>query len=127
MAHRAGSSEDPPHRESLIALGRLVLPVWLIAAACVAGPDRDWVRFSNRQEGESTQVIGENLHPWAPFHAACALQSNGCYDWAPPQSCPTFQTCSGGQCVSSCTDQCEAGETQCSGANVQSCLLQANG
>lgn len=57
----------------------------------------------------------------------CALQANGCYDWGAAQSCPTFQTCSGGQCVLSCTDQCDPQTAQCSGSKIQNCTLQANG
>ncbi len=68
MAQVPRPAEDPPDRQPLSILVRLILPVWLIAAACRAGADRDWVRFSTPTEGEATRIVGENLHPWAPFH-----------------------------------------------------------
>jgi hypothetical protein len=59
----------------------------------------------------------------------CAKQTNGCLDWSAAEACPTNQACSGAtnKCALTCTDQCTASATQCSGVQLQTCGMQTNG
>ncbi|MCU0695820.1 MAG: carboxypeptidase-like regulatory domain-containing protein [Myxococcaceae bacterium] len=54
--------------------------------------------------------------------------ATGCSVFGAPQACGNGQTCSGGVCVNSCTNQCTANATQCasSGAPVR-CQALPNG
>ncbi len=59
----------------------------------------------------------------------CVEQANGCYEWSSGVACAAGQSCSGGQCVTGCTNACTAATTQCAadGSGVQTCGLQASG
>ena len=54
--------------------------------------------------------------------------ATGCRTFGAAVACPNAQTCSGGVCQASCTNQCTAGAKQCAstGAPVE-CLAQPNG
>ena len=52
----------------------------------------------------------------------CVLGGNGCYALQSQAACPAGQVCGHGTCQATCTDQCSAGTSQCSGsAAVQVC------
>jgi hypothetical protein len=56
----------------------------------------------------------------------CTTQSNGCNTWVPGTDCgDTNEACAvnagAAACEEVCTDQCSAGETQCSGNDIQEC------
>ncbi len=61
-------------------------------------------------------------------YRTCIGGQSGCNDWSPTvTACPNGEVCSGGACVTACTDRCAPGATQCSGTGVQSCELKATG
>ncbi len=48
--------------------------------------------------------------------------SDPCLEWGSPVPCDAGQTCSGGVCQATCSDECSvAGATQCQGNAVQTC------
>ena len=52
----------------------------------------------------------------------CALAASGCFALQNDAACPAGQVCGHGTCQATCTDQCTAGTSQCSGAaSVQVC------
>jgi MYXO-CTERM domain-containing protein len=52
----------------------------------------------------------------------CALAASGCFALQNDAACPAGQVCGHGTCQATCTDQCTAGKSQCSGAAaVQVC------
>ena len=58
----------------------------------------------------------------------CQEQGNGCLGWSPSVDCPDDTVCSGDSCVTTCSDQCTDGATQCSGIGaVQVCETQPSG
>lgn len=60
---------------SLTRLPRFLILLLALPTRSSAGPDKEWVKFSTRAEGEATQVIGENLHPWAPYHVQVSFST----------------------------------------------------
>ncbi|MEZ4460778.1 MAG: lamin tail domain-containing protein [bacterium] len=59
--------------------------------------------------GDTTRVCGN-------------FDSDSCLDLGAPVSCGLGQQCSGGQCVSFCSDECSAeGVTECAGDGVRTC------
>ena len=57
----------------------------------------------------------------------CQEQSNGCTGWSAAITCPADFGCDDGSCVSDCSDECSAGDSQCDGDDVQVCQEQSNG
>lgn len=53
----------------------------------------------------------------------CRRKANGCLEWDAPQTCPAGQKCLDGFCrvPKNCQDECNNGETRCSGAQIQVC------
>lgn len=52
----------------------------------------------------------------------CSLNtSTNCWEWGADVACNTGETCSGGQCSASCTDECTTGSRRCDGDGVQIC------
>jgi hypothetical protein len=60
---------------------------------------------------------------------ACVKGSNGCTDWSAKTPCSSSEVCSGGACVSQCTNQCTVGAKQCGalGAGVTTCEMKPSG
>lgn len=52
--------------------------------------------------------------------------ADACTEWSTATNCPNGQSCSGGSCQLTCTDECTAGGTQCSGQNLQTCVTNAD-
>ncbi|HEY3449105.1 MAG TPA: right-handed parallel beta-helix repeat-containing protein [Myxococcales bacterium] len=46
------------------------------------------------------------------------IQSGGCLKWSTAEACPNSGSCKFGAC---CVNDCEVGQTQCSGQQIQSC------
>ncbi|MGC4116760.1 MAG: right-handed parallel beta-helix repeat-containing protein [Myxococcales bacterium] len=46
------------------------------------------------------------------------IQSGGCLKWSSAEACPNSGTCKFGAC---CVNDCQVGQTQCSGQQIQSC------
>ncbi|AKU99071.1 hypothetical protein AKJ09_05735 [Labilithrix luteola] len=59
--------------------------------------------------------------------ATCVVKASGCTDWDTPAPCDANKTCSGGQCLTQCTNQCTAGAKQCSGQGVATCVVKPSG
>lgn len=58
----------------------------------------------------------------------CQTLSNGCTDWVLQSACAASQSCSGGSCVSTCSNQCTLGETRCTaGSQQETCVTLTNG
>jgi hypothetical protein len=49
-----------------------------------------------------------------------------CDEWV-STPCSSNKACSNGQCVLTCTDDCVAGQVQCSGTSLQTCKMQSSG
>jgi len=47
--------------------------------------------------------------------------NDACLEWSGASPCEEGQTCSGGVCAASCSDECVAGATQCAEGGVQRC------
>ena len=58
---------------------------------------------------------------------ACALQADGCSDWAAVTPCASGEVCSGGVCMKNCINQCTAGARICSGSGYLICAVAASG
>ncbi len=53
---------------------------------------------------------------------ACELNTtSGCWEWGAEVACNGGETCSGGQCSTTCVDECTEGSRQCSGDGYQIC------
>lgn len=59
--------------------------------------------------------------------ATCTKQASGCTAWAAPVVCTGSQVCSGGACVSQCTNQCTVGTKVCNGSGVATCEMKPTG
>ncbi|MBI5544029.1 MAG: hypothetical protein HY901_09090, partial [Deltaproteobacteria bacterium] len=57
----------------------------------------------------------------------CIALDDGCPGWGQTNACPAEQICSGGQCVTTCSNQCTENARQCSGTGVQTCKTMASG
>jgi hypothetical protein len=58
----------------------------------------------------------------------CELNATtGCTEWGNPIACPTGAICSGGSCMTNCSNQCTDGAVRCNGPNEQTCSVQASG
>ncbi len=52
----------------------------------------------------------------------CQERSDGCTEWSDPESCPEeLPCCAFGECSAECVDQCEAGDSMCSGSGTTTC------
>ncbi len=64
---------------------------------------------ARRCEGNAAQKCGQ-------------FDADSCLEWSTPIPCPEGQTCSGGNCSTTCTDECTAsGARKCEGNSVQTC------
>ncbi len=85
---------------------------WLVAA--------DGGIFTYGDAGYLGNALGSTCNGDTPQQ--CVLGSNGCYAWQNATACGAGQACAHGTCQATCSDQCAAGTTQCSGsADVQVC------
>ncbi len=101
---------------------------WSAAVACDSGKTCS----GGQCKTTCTNVCTKDATRCAPDGAeiqTCNLQANGCTDWSAAVACPAGQTCSNGQCATTCTNVCTQNGTRCApdGSGIQTCSVQANG
>lgn len=79
------------------------------AGACSATCVEECVLDSVECDGDGTKTCGQH-------------DSDACMDWGPVTPCPGNESCSNGQCGSTCTNECTVGSIQCDGTTgTQAC------
>ena len=90
---------------------------WLAVTACGDG--------ETCSNGACTTVCQDECEPGQVMCAGTGtstcgdLDFDGCFEWGPIVPCPGAQTCSGGTCSDSCTDECTT--SSCAGLSYTEC------
>jgi MYXO-CTERM domain-containing protein len=108
-----GSAGGMSLNEPVAGMGRTVdgAGYWLVAT--------DGGVFSYGDAPYLGNAQGSSCSSGAP--QVCTQGSNGCYSWTAAAACASGQVCANGTCQTSCSDACTAGESQCSGSEIQVC------
>lgn len=75
-------------------------------------------------------TLGSNQCSGSSGVQTCEKKASGCTDWSAPTACDAAKVCSGGACVTSCTDACTPSATRCAAGSsdaTQKCEKQASG
>ena len=83
--------------------------------SCMSGSDTCTVNGARQCSGNGYQTCGQN-------------DADSCLEWSTVTSCSGGQTCSGGVCSSTCSNECTfSGALQCSGNGYQTCGENGDG
>jgi hypothetical protein len=66
-------------------------------------------------------LIGQKKCSDNGFQTCGNYDSDSCYEWSQVASCPIGTTCSNGECLSTCSNECTSGQKKCVGNGYQIC------
>ena len=89
---------------------------WMAPGAC---PDGQTCSNNRCRAGCDHDCSPEQRECSGDGYRGCdQTDADSCRDWGPVVPCPEGQTCSGGECQSQCTRECEIGTRACEGGDA---------